>query len=173
LCNLSDAVKALDPEIADALAAGDPSSAVNEALGEIGEGVNKLEQDVHRIATKLGVHLIDSDEQPAKSSKKNTSTPDTEANARVTIRQIRRALNEFRDNQRLGIVHTRNQLMANIFVMGFITFALLCIAILPAIPTNSGPQPERATILATVVFYIVGAIFGLFGTIYRQSRAST
>ena len=173
LCNLSDAVKALDPEIADALAAGDPSSAVNEALGEIGEGVNKLEQDVHRIATKLGVHLIDSDEQPAKSSKKNPSTPDTEANARVTIRQIRRALNEFRDNQRLGIVHVRNQLMAHIFVTGFITYVLLCIAILPVIPTNSGPQPERATILAAVVFYIVGAIFGLFGTILRQSRAST
>ena len=173
LCNLSDSAKALDPEIADALAAGNPSSAANEALGEIGEGVYKIEQVVHRIATKLGVHLIDSDEQPAKSSKKNPSTPDTEANARVTIRQIRRALNEFRDNQRLGIVHTRNQLMAHIFVMGFITYALLCIAILPVTPTNGGPQPERAAIVAAVVFYIVGAIFGLFGTIYRQSRAST
>ncbi len=173
LCNLSDAAKALDPEIAGVFAAGDPSSARNEALGEIGEGLNKIEQDVHRIATKLGVHLNDGDEQSAKSSKKNPSTPDTEANARVTIREIRRALNEFRDNQRLGIVHVRNQLMAHIFVTGFITYVLLCIAILPVIHTNSGPQPERATILAAIVFYIVGAIFGLFGTILRQSRAST
>src|SRR6266705_898141 len=144
-----------------------------EALGEIGQGVNKIEQDVHRIATTLGVQLSDSDVQSAKTNKKNPSTPDKEANARVTIRQIRRALNEFRDHQRLGIVHVRNQLMANIFFTGSITYLLLCVAILPVIPTNSGPQPERATILAAIVFYIVGAIFGLFGTILRQSRAST
>src|SRR6266480_174233 len=173
LSNLTDATKALDPKFASVFAASNPSSVEAEALGEIGQGVNKLEQDVHRIATKLGVQLSDSDEQSAKTNKKNPSTPNTEANARVTIREIRRALNEFRDIQRLGIVHVRNQLMAHIFVTGFITYVLLCIAILPVRPTNSGPQPERATILAAIVFYIVGAIFGLFGTILRQSRAST
>ena len=173
LSNLTDATKALDPKFASVFAASNPSSVEAEALGEIGQGVNKIEQDVHRIATTLGVQLSDSDVQSAKTNKKNPSTPDKEANARVTIRQIRRALNEFRDHQRLGIVHVRNQLMANIFFTGSITYLLLCVAILPVIPTNSGPQPERATILAAVVFYIVGAIFGLFGTILRQSRAST
>ena|GEM_PF-7070978 len=54
----------------------------------------------------------------------------------MTIREIRRALNEFRDNQRLGIVHTRNRLMASIFVTGFFTYALLCTAVLLVTPAN-------------------------------------
>jgi len=173
LSNLSAAAKTLDPAMASVFTASNPASVETEALGEIDEGINKIGQDVHRIATKLGVHLSDNDDQSAKTDKKNPSTPDKEANARVTLREIRRALNEFRDNQRLGIVHTRNQLMASIFVTGFVIYALLCTAVLPVLPANSGPQPERATILAAVIFYIVGAIAGLFGTIYRQSTAST
>ena len=170
LSNLSVAAKTLDPAMASVFAASKPASAENEALEAIDEGINKIEQDVHRIATKLGVHLSDNDDQAAKSDKKNPSTPDKEANARVTLREIRRVLNEFRDNQRLGIVHTRNQLMASIFVTGFVIYALLSAAVLPL---NSGSQLEQATILTAVIFYIVGAIAGLFGTIYRQSTAST
>jgi hypothetical protein len=173
LSTLSAAAKTLDPAMASVFEASNPASAETGALGEIDAGINKIGQDVHRIATKLGVHLSDNDDQSAKTDKKNPSTPDKEANARVTLREIRRALNEFRDNQRLGIVHTRNQLMASIFVTGFVIYALLSTAVLPVLPTNSGSQPERATILTAVIFYIVGAIAGLFGTIYRQSTAST
>lgn len=173
LSNLSVAAKTLDPAMARVFAASKPASAEHEALEAIDEGINKIEHDVHRIATKLGVHLSDNDDQAAKSDKKNPSTPDKEANARVTLREIRRVLDEFRDNQRLGIVHTRNQLMASIFVTGFVIYALLSAAILPVFPGNSGSQLERATILTAVIFYIVGAIAGLFGTIYRQATAST
>ena len=169
LSNLSVAAKTLDPAMASVFAASKPGSAENETLETIDEGINKLEQDVHRIATKLGVHLSDNDDQSAKTDKKNPSTPDKEANARVTLREIRRVLDEFRDNQRLGIVHTRNQLMASIFVTGLVIYALISAAVLP----SSGSQPEQATILTAVIFYIVGAIAGLFGTIYRQSTAST
>jgi hypothetical protein len=170
---LSNAAKTLDPKIASVFAASDPSSAETEALEEIEQGVNKIEKDIHHIASKLDVHLSESEDQSAKTNKNTLSTPDREANARVTIREIRRALNEFRDSQRLGIVQTRNQLMASIFVTGFVIFALLCTAVLPEIPMNNGPLPERATILAAVVFFIVGAVAGLFSAIYRQSMANT
>ncbi|MGZ3626980.1 MAG: hypothetical protein ACXVDN_04825 [Ktedonobacteraceae bacterium] len=173
LSNLSVAAKTLDPAMANVFAANKPASAQNEALELIDEGINKIEQDVHRIATKLGVHLSGNDDQSARTDKKNQSTPDKESNARVTLREIRRVLDEFRDNQRLGIVHTRNQLMASIFVTGLVIYALISAAILPVLPAGSGTQAERATILTAVIFYIVGAIAGLFGTIYRQSTAST
>ncbi len=169
LSNLSVAAKTLDPAMASVFAASKPVSTENETLETIDGGINRIEQDVHRIATKLGVQLSDNDDQSARTDKKNPSTPNKEANARVTLREIRRVLNEFRDNQRLGIVHTRNQLMASIFVTGLVIYALISAAILP----SSGSQPERATILTAVIFYIVGAIAGLFGTIYRQSTAST
>jgi hypothetical protein len=169
LSNLTDATKKLDPKFASVFAASSLSSGEVEVLGEIGQGVNKIEQGVHQIATKLGFQLNDSDDQSAKIDKDTPSTPDTEANARVTLHEIRRALNEFRDSQRLGIVSIRNQLMASVFVTGFVTYALLCTTVLAV----NGAQPERATILAAVVFYIVGAMAGLFGRIYSQSKANT
>jgi hypothetical protein len=173
LANLTDATKKLDPKFASVFAASSLSSGESEILGEIGQGVNKIEQGVHELATKLGVQLSESDDQAAKTDKNHASTPDTEANARVTLQEIRRALNEFRDTQRLGIVSLRNQLMANIFVTGFVTYALLCTVVLAVVHTNNSVQPERATILAAVVFYIVGAMAGLFGRIYSESKANT
>ena len=111
--------------------------AESEVLGEIEQGVNKIEQGVHQIATKLGVQLSDSDDQATNADKITSSTPDAEANARVTLHEIRRALNEFRDNQRLGIVSIRNQLMASIFVTGFVTYALLCTVVLALLHANN------------------------------------
>lgn len=172
LTNLTDATKTLDPKFANVFAARSLSSGESEVLGEIGQGVNKIEQDVHQIATKLGVQLSESDEQAAKTDMDHSSTPDAEANARVTLHEIRRALNEFRDSQRLGIVSIRNQLMASNFVTGFVTYALLSTIVLAVVHTNNAVQPERATILAAVIFYIVGAMAGLFGRIYSQSKAS-
>jgi hypothetical protein len=173
LANLTNATKKLDPKFASVFAVDSLSSGESEILGEIEQGVNNIEQGVHQLATKLGVHLSESDDQATKTGTVNASTPDTEANARVTLQQIRRALNEFRDTQRLGIVSLRNQLMANIFVTGFVTYALLCTVVLAVVRTNSSAQPERATILAAVVFYIVGAMAGLFGRIYSESKANT
>lgn len=172
LTNLTDATKKLDPKFACVFAASSLSPGESEVLGEIEQGVNKIEQGVHQIATKLGVQLDENDNQAAKSEKQNASTPDVEANARVTLHEIRRALNEFRDNQRLGIVSIRNQLMASIFVTGFVTYALLCTVVLATVHANSTVQPERTAILAAVVFYIVGAMAGLFGRIYTQSKAN-
>jgi len=173
LTNLTDATKKLDPKFANIFAASSLSAGESEVLGEIGQGVNKIEQDVHQIATKLGVQLRHSDDQSAKTDTNTSSTPDAEANARVTLHEIRRALNEFRDSQRLGIVSIRNQLMASTFVTGFVTYALLCTAVLAVVHTNNAVQPERATILAAVVFYIIGAMAGLFGRIYSESKANT
>ena len=118
LSNLTDATKALDPKFASVFAASNPSSVEAEALGEIGQGVNKIEQDVHRIATTLGVQLSDSDVQSAKTNKKNPSTPDKEANARVTIRQIRRALEQTRITAyTIGIKTTKTQRAERFFVL--------------------------------------------------------
>ncbi len=45
--------------------------------------------------------------------------------------------------------------------------------VLAVVHTNSIVQTERPSILAAVVFYIVGAIADLFGRIYSQSKANT
>ena len=172
LTNLTSATKTLDPTFANVFAATSLSPGESEVLGEIGQNVNKIERSVHQIAVKLGLPLNDGDDSSAKADQDNSSVPDAEANARVTLYEIRRALNEFRDTQRLGLVSVRNQLMANIFVTGLVTYALLCTVVLAVSTTNIPGQAGRATILAAVIFYIVGAISGLFGRIYNESRAN-
>jgi hypothetical protein len=174
LTNLTDATKKLDPKFASVFAASSLSPGESEVLEEIEQGVNKIEQSVLQIAKKLDVQPGENDDQAANTGESTSSTPNEEANARVTLREIRRALNEFRDTQRLGIVSIRNQLMASTFVTGFVTYALLCTVILAVVnATNAAAQSQRSTILAAVIFYIVGAMSGLFGKIYSQSRAST
>ncbi len=173
LTNLTSATIKLDPKFANVFAASSLSWGESEMLGEIEQGVHKIEHDMHQIATKFGVQLNEDDDQAADSDKNSVTSLDAEANARVTLHEIRQSLNEFRDSQRLGIVSIRNQLMACTFVTGLVTYALLCTVILAVVQTNSAAQPERATILAAVIFYIVGAMAGLFGRIYSQSKAST
>lgn len=88
--------------------------------------------------------------------------------ARATLREVRRALNEFRDNSWEGIVRARTNLIGMIALTGFVTHILLCIAIL----INPSPLKGPAIIAATA-FYMVGAIAGMFGRFYKESGNST
>ncbi len=182
LRKLRTAAKTLDPGIAVVFLASSTSEEV-EQLQNVAQSIEKVEYDVQRIATHLGLPLGPREDQhdpkawpapqPATSAVPTAAALYKEANARVTLREIRRALNEFRDNQWLGIINARNHLIAAIFVTGLVTFALLSIAIL-SLPLVSGSlQAIRAPLLAAVVFYIVGAIGGLFGTIYRETTANS
>lgn len=87
------------------------------------------------------------------------------AQARSILRQVRAALNRFIDDRWEGLVHTRNLLLATIAITGIAIYLLLVLAIVARAPVSS--------IIAGMVFYIVGAIAGLFGWLYRGSRIDT
>jgi hypothetical protein len=81
----------------------------------------------------------------------------TEANvpqARAVLREIRHAINEFRDARRDGLVRARNYLSWTGLLTGAFGYALLGTAILVQVP--------REFVVAAVVFYLVGASVGLF-----------
>jgi len=90
-----------------------------------------------------------------------------EATARVTLREVRSTLNDFRDQRWEGIVRQRSRLMMSIVVTGIITHALLCIIIL----TNP-PPAIRLNLLAAALFYIIGAVAGVFARFYAESQGS-
>ena len=90
-----------------------------------------------------------------------------EATARVTLREVRSTLNDFRDQRWEGIVRQRSRLMMSIAVTGIITHALLCIIIL----TNP-PPAVRLNLLAAALFYIIGAVAGVFARFYAESQGS-
>jgi hypothetical protein len=131
------------------------------------EEINKLFYYVKELALKAGVD-VDAELSHGGNVKQAISA-EVQARARFTAREVRRILNEFRDRLWEGLIRARNHLLSTIFVTGFVTHILLCIAILAGISTRA----NRDAIIAAAVFYIVGAIAGLFGRIYRESQTST
>lgn len=179
LNQLRTAVKALDPAMGDVFRTGDTSSQETEQLQDLLDNVQQLEkdmqqlgQDVQLIAKNSGGKLDDNQAHKKAPDQPGTKGPSPESEARLTIREIRQTLNEFRDHQWEGLIRARNRLMSGIFVTGLVTFLLLCIALLSASSGSSGSQSGHA-LLAAAAFYVVGAIAGLFGTIYRESTMSS
>jgi hypothetical protein len=111
------------------------------------------------------------DEAPAvESSTVATATlmsPDGEASredvnlAFAVVRKVRRAVNDFRDDRREGLVRARTTLAMHVLATSTIAYLLLLLVILTGPPTGS--------IVAVAAFFLVGALVGL----YRQLGAAT
>ncbi len=130
--------------------------------------IKQLEKDVEQIAEHLGVKLHKEHNTSSSSDDdggKSAHDGEDEARARLTLREVRRSLNDYRDHLWEGLLRARNNLLGVTFVTGVGTHILLCIAIL-ALPLNSG---SHATIIAAVSYYMLGAIAGLFGRIGQAS----
>lgn len=108
-------------------------------------------------------------ENGLESDDKNKAGHNVEYLARVALREVRSALNDFRDKSWEGIVRARNKLLAAIALTGIVTHILLGVAILTSAFPDS-KHPATALIAATA-FYLTGAVTGMFGRFYRESLA--
>jgi hypothetical protein len=163
---LHEAVEVLDPDMARVVCSSTPLADVNDELKEISGQVQKVSQ-----------LITEQDNSPAgkparQPAERSSTSPTVEANARVTIREIRRTLNEYRDSNWDSLIRGRNRLMGGIFITGFTTYILLSIALLAASAPSGGALGARPAILAAAAYYLVGAVAGLFGTIYRESTGN-
>jgi len=86
------------------------------------------------------------------------------AAARGTLREVRSTLNAYRDKRWEGLVSQRSRLLKAVAVTGIVTYAFVCFVL------ATGPQPN--IILASTLFYMVGAVAGLFVRFYRESKGS-
>lgn len=194
LDKLHDAVKLLDPGMGSVVASSNGSADVIEEVQEVEEGVQKVQtqlkavgQNVQKIEQYLH-KLAEEQDHSATLSEDLARKPDAddghssggtrggntdEARARATLREIRRTLNEYRDQLFGGILRGRNRLMGGVFITGFATYVLFSVAILATGLSGTNTQLEQSAILAATVYYVVGTIAGLFSTIYRQSTART
>jgi hypothetical protein len=85
--------------------------------------------------------------------------------ARETLRQFRRAINEFRDDARMGLVRARNHLLRTVFVTTMVSYVLLALAILAGAPTRA--------IFAAGCFFLIGALVGLFNRLYLDAATNS
>src|SRR6266516_3899640 len=124
--------------------------------------LDKLRMAVKKMSPSAAVYLTkQSREQEASSnpqSQGNQSRSDTEAEARTSLREVRRTLNEYRDNLWEGLIHTRNRLMMIVVITGFLAYILLSLSIVNAV--------EPLHIVAATIFFLVGAIVGLFNRLH-------
>jgi len=100
------------------------------------------------------LRVADTDQSPAIHS---------ETEARAVVGKVRLAIDDFRDKRRAALVRTRNLLMATMIITELFAFAILALAISARAP--------REAIIAAVVFYLVGALVGLFNRLSQQVGA--
>ncbi|HEY3079838.1 MAG TPA: hypothetical protein VGM69_08000 [Chloroflexota bacterium] len=81
---------------------------------------------------------------------------------RRQARQLRRAVNEYRDNRRAALVRTRNYLAAAMLFTGVTVYTLLWLAI--------GARTPVDTVQAGMTVFLIGAIVGLFNRLYSDAR---
>lgn len=74
--------------------------------------------------------------------------------ARQTLREVRFAINQYVEDKLGSLLRARNRLIWTMLAVGVATYLLLGLALAAAVPV---PQ-----VLAVTVFYLVGAIVGLF-----------
>jgi hypothetical protein len=96
------------------------------------------------------------------NDERNTTHVIAEVEARNALRDARRVINEYRDHLWEGLVTSRNLLMGTAIITGLLTYVLFCFAII------AGATP--AMITAATAFYLVGALIGLFGRLYDESK---
>lgn len=127
------------------------------AVGEAGYDVRRIEggrfADSKRLLADIGAA------QAALTADPN------DAAARAKLRQVRRAINEYRDSLRGGLIRARNHLFATAIYASLNAYGLLGVAMIWG--------ASRNTILAAAAFYLIGATVGLFRQLQLASATTT
>ena len=108
-------------------------------------------------------YLITMTSAPVPKVEAADRTPESLAQARLILRDIRHAINRFRDARREALVRSRNHLAWTGMITGVVAYALLALAVVVGAPQEN--------VVAAVAFFTVGAAVGLFDQL-RVSAAS-
>jgi len=156
------------------IAAWEAVHRAEELLMEVEEKDALLEDAEHDILRLTDSKIPHKDEllkliQEAKAflcrgKQKDSCVSSIEA-ARKVLREVRYNVNVFRDSTWNGLVTLRNQTMAALLVIQLTTLALLALAILMG--------ADKKNVAAAALYFLVGALFGVFNRLYAESQADT
>jgi len=147
LTELHDALHLLDPEMMQAL---------EDLRREHGDG--SIRAAVASVAAQVPQPQLRSSER--------------EALARQMLKDVRFAVNEFRDASRARLVEARNNLVARLFLTALTTSLLVVFIVAEVDPHFSSPQvaPDKLSnaVMDGAVLYAVGATVGLLSRLYAD-----
>jgi hypothetical protein len=138
----------------EALIAVEPASL---AAGEAGYDVRRIEGGRFADSKRLLEDIA--------AAQAALATDPNDAAARAKLRQVRRAINEYRDSLRAGLIRARNHLFATAIYASLNAYGLLGVAMIWG--------ASRNTILAAAAFYLIGATVGLFRQLQLASTTTT
>ncbi len=151
-------------EPADA-AVGD---ALHDALSLEGSAVGNRERLLDIV--RIGMHRL----SPGSAASFMSAVTDApaedkdrinESQAREALREVRHAINEFRDDRHEGLIRARNRLVWTMLAVGVTTYLLLSLALVAGVPVKY--------IQTVAVLYLVGAIVGLFNRLRIEAGQSS
>ena len=128
------------------------------SIGNRQELIDCLEDSRERLRQTVPLETADN-QPPHKLDQEQESV------IRETLRYVRRAINEFRDERWFGLVQARNRLLKTVTLTGGICFALTVVAVM------AGAAPLQLT--AAAAFFLVGAMVGLFNQLRLNAEAET
>lgn len=133
------------------------------------ELLDKLRIAVKKLSPSAAVYLTkqprDLEAPSVLDGNNNKSYNDPEMEARIVLREVRHTLNEYRDNLWEGLIRSRNRLMMIVTITGFLAYILLCLPIVSYI--------DPPYVVAATIFFLVGAIVGLFNRLYLETRVDS
>jgi hypothetical protein len=84
-----------------------------------------------------------------------------DAELRASVRHVRRAVNEYRDQRRAGLIRARNYLGAAVAATGVALYALLWVGIGSGLPVQ--------LVQTALALYLTGGLVGLFNRLHADS----
>jgi hypothetical protein len=126
----------------------------------------KLQRAIAQISPAASIFL---NQGQAADLPASNATQDAQGAARATLAEVRHAIDTFRDDNWAGLVRSRNHLVVVMTASGVATLLLL-VAFLGVQAPVLSPITLADPLLSASVFYLTGAIVGLFNRLYSESR---
>jgi hypothetical protein len=113
-----------------------------------------------------GLHCLEKSQQPVADAHGVPAVRQhKEFRGRELLRYVRRAINTFRDERRLSLIQARNRLLRTVTLTAWVCFTILVVVLTHA--------PDCRSLAAAILFFLVGAIVGLFKQLHLDARAET
>jgi hypothetical protein len=125
----------------------------------------RLRTAVQTISPNGARYFLPRTNEPALPAARTLDDPPSPAEARSVLREVRFAINEFRDDRVDGLIRSRNRLLWVVLTVGITAYLALALAILSGVG-----QIQMITI---AVLYLVGALAGLLNRLRIESQRSS
>jgi hypothetical protein len=141
-------VEPADAAVGDAL--HDALSLEGSTIGNRERLIDLLRVSMYRLSPASAAAFLAAGTD--RKGEDKTALSDNEA--REALREVRFAINEYRDDRHDGLIRARNRLIWTMLAVGITTYLLLSVALVAGV--------DVPYVRAVAVFYLVGAIVGLF-----------